>query len=323
MLRSNMEHHHKTECFSCLSSSFLKWMRLLQPVVIMKCPHKDKNVKKVQIEISHFWSNIQIITMPFYVKALYDAYKKYLTSNTEEDYMFNFGRICAFLSLHVCLFFLFNQKKRLYELQMLQNIFDVTSKSNLPSILNVNAVKDINLVNTRINIYESVWIALLVGYILYTAYKTSQYLFCTIELLVTISSFNILLFYAYIYYIACKAFENWYIQIFNCMNARLTNCQDDSSMMHTLKKYVDVLKLLMRTVEMFLSFRGFPILLVTVCILVCNVTVMYGAIRHFEVVLREEFYFRGIQISFVFILHQIMCVLASMVLEQVSIRLEA
>lgn len=311
-----MNHKVTHDCFVCINGPFFKWMRILQTVLTMQCPHQNKNVHKIEIKVSHFWTNIQYVVVLILIHAMYSSWVDYHNSKTEEEYLYNFARMVVFVMFTVPFQFLFTKNQRLNEVIMYQRLYDKVFEMYLPNLFVDSDLCSFRKIHLTISLCECVFLGTLISYASFMAYLRSRYTVWIIEICVTIASTNVLLCYCYLYFVGYKMRTNLNKQLINWMS--IVFLDDTVNVVDKIKRYVDLMKLFNRSVQLFLSYRGHSILCVTLCIIAAGVIFFYGGIKLLSIIFYDEFMYRAIHGSTLFLLHTSLCCVATMLENSVN-----
>lgn len=192
------------DCLNCTSGTFFRYMRLCQPVVQLRCPHKDKNVKEFEITLSNNWSNIQLINIPIFIWVMYVLWQSFLEAPGVFEKTMCIIKFVAPSSFALPLWVMVTKRHRLEEFMVIHGYYKLARELHLPKLYTATDLKRFNFVNNA-----AVWLQLIptVMFAMYTslkAIKTSQYSFWLIEFLMTVTTANILIFYWYLYYLGYR-----------------------------------------------------------------------------------------------------------------------
>lgn len=299
------------DCLVCLCSRFYKQMSIGQPVVLFKCPHQNSNTNSVIINLSHFWSNVQMLTVITYICGMYNSFKLLSEATNNIQQNLNIMQLAVNFAFIVNLTFIFTKQDRVVELQSIQGGFEKHAEAMLPHIFNNKEIKTANTLNSLIMIVHFVSLLSIISYSLYNALYTSQYAICMTEFLVFYSSPNIMLFYIYTYYLAYRINENINKKIMAILKARLKN---QHVLNHDiLQRYVTTKKIMSKVIVSLLNKRAVAIVLVIFFVGICGVLISYIFIKNSIYVICKHYAIQYFQFLMFLTLIVGLCVAADMV----------
>lgn len=308
-----MKPPYKYDCLACLCGDYFKWTMISQPVLVIQCPHKNKALNEIKIEISAFWTNIQFIFVLIQARAIYNAYGEYLTCTNELECFNIFIHLVVLPSYLIVVCVLITKKLRLLKMQYFEAMFKKTQELHMPLMFDRNEFRKIH---TVINVLESIFLCSLTVYAGFQAFKSSDYAIWFIEFLLTFTSSNTFMYYIYLFYVMCRFNCNMNVYMIKLLNARLMD--DSFCLSDELSRFLALKIMHLRLLEATLRSRGILILLVTVCVVVCGVTFFYGVITYPQVIFQEDFLFRVVQLLLAYCMHTAICITAANLSNTVS-----
>lgn len=309
---------NQTDCIVCVSNGVYKVFRLCQPFLQYDCQHKNKNLKQPSITLSRFWSNIQLLFLITWLIAFRNTFKA-LSVSTGIETVKCMMRIFILFGFNLHVWFLTTQKCRLKEMLLVQSAFGKMSDLRLPSLLPETFLKRFRFWNNVIIILEFVFFMACACYVSYKMYVIEEYAVWTIEFLNVFVAPNIFFFYSYTYYLATVAYKKASQDLMNFMKLRFVD--DTIPLSDLLRKYIDAKKVICKAIHTILQYREGPILDVVMVVVVLSVGSCYIFIVYTRYILDEDILFKFFQ-SYNLLLHIcVMCVLASRLPEEVSIKL--
>lgn len=291
----------RRDCIVCLCRTFFMPMNILQPVIHLKCPHKNKHVKKIHIEISNFWTNIQWALFPIFLIGIAKAIQDYQSSSEGLDSIFSLIILVSMI-LVTCNFILLTHKStRLREARSIQDIFDKTSDWSLPRIFNPQEVLLMNKLTTLLIVGNVTILFLSIFFAVTHSNNTLQHAIWFIECVITIVNPNIGIYYIYFYYIMCKTFDSLDDYVISMLRLRAFGCGNDVFLNDAIKKCVDMRMVLKKNALAIINNRGTLFLFATLALGVCGVIGMYFFVKFYEYIFHAFFMFKSIQCSLPFI----------------------
>lgn len=313
----SMAPFYKSDCTVCMYGHIYKLFRICQPIVLINCPHKDDKLSDIRVEISKFWSNLQLILVPIFLKALYNSYIKFVESTTEKEVLFNGGRVVLILCFSVNILFITSKSLRYNEIVILQRIINYINVRFLVKILKQKYLRNFRRKN---RILMGLYIAsfcVMLPYNTYKAYQSSEYAIWTIEFMLSFGSPSIVFFYWYLYYAANTINKSINAHIVRIMKLRLMYQYNSYNLTDKLKVYADCKKMIAKAILEIIKYREFAVFCVTIFLPLAYIVLLYLIIRYSKYSLMEEMLYRQSQVFGFLTCFAALCFQASKIAESV------